>query len=228
MRAVGGAGSFSASPSANPAGRRKRFPRAGEVPVDECRAAAGHPGRGGRSRSGAGPSARPRRSAAARRRPPPAEPPTASSSSRPSRASSLRSSTASPTRPTRRPTRSSRPSGPPTRSSGCPTASAAATSSASPTTPTTARAPCPSRMHGAGLLATPRDSSSFMRYGARGQGPVDHRLHEPRPRLRGHRRGCAWTRAPRAIPRGGSGPRWRPNLRSTRGYRAPGHPRRRC
>ena len=42
-------------------------------------------------------------------------------------------------------------------------------------------------MHGAGLLATPRDSSSFMRYGARGQGPVDHGLHEPRPRLRRHR-----------------------------------------
>ena len=42
-------------------------------------------------------------------------------------------------------------------------------------------------MHGAGLLATPRDSSSFMRYGAARQGPVDHGLHQPRPRLRGHR-----------------------------------------
>ena len=57
MRAVGGAGSFSASPSANPAGRRKRFTRAGQGPVDE-HAAAGLPGRGGRSRSGA--DARPR------------------------------------------------------------------------------------------------------------------------------------------------------------------------
>ena len=61
VRAVGGAGSFSASPSANPAGRRKRFTRAGQGPVDE-HGAAGLPGRGGRSRSGA--DARP----AARRR----------------------------------------------------------------------------------------------------------------------------------------------------------------
>ena len=54
----------------------------------------------------------------------------------------------------------------------------------------------------------------------RGQGPVDHRLHEPRPRLRGHRRRCAWTRARPATRAAARGPRWRPNLRSTRGYRA--------
>ncbi len=46
-------------------------------------------------------------------------------------------------------------------------------------------------LNGAGLLDSPLDSSSFMTLGRGRQGHVDHRLHEPRPRLRDHRRPAA-------------------------------------
>ncbi len=43
-------------------------------------------------------------------------------------------------------------------------------------------------LHGGDLLDSPLDSGSFMKWGEKGKGALDHRLHEPRPRLRGHRR----------------------------------------
>ena len=74
-------------------------------------------------------------------------------------------------------------------------------------------------MHGAGLLATPRDSSSFMRYGAAGKGQWITVYTNP-----GHAfaviAGLRLDTSAAGDPAGGSGPRWRPNLRSTRGYRA--------
>ena len=74
-------------------------------------------------------------------------------------------------------------------------------------------------MHGAGLLATPRDSSSFMRFGAAGKGQWITVYTNP-----GHAfaviAGVRLDTSAAGDPAGGSGPRWRPNLRSTRGYRA--------
>ncbi len=74
-------------------------------------------------------------------------------------------------------------------------------------------------MHGAGLLARPRDSSSFMRYGAAGKGAWITVYTNP-----GHAfaviAGLRLDTSAAADPAGGSGPRWRPNLRSTSGYRA--------
>jgi len=74
-------------------------------------------------------------------------------------------------------------------------------------------------MHGAGLLAKPRDSSSFLRYGARGKGQWVTVYTNP-----GHAfaviAGLRLDTSAAGDPAGGSGPRWRPNLRSTRGYRA--------
>ena len=74
-------------------------------------------------------------------------------------------------------------------------------------------------MHGAGLLATPRDSSSFMRYGVGGKGQWITIYTNP-----GHAfaviAGLRLDTSAAGDPAGGSGPRWRPNLRSTRGYRA--------
>jgi cell wall-associated NlpC family hydrolase len=74
-------------------------------------------------------------------------------------------------------------------------------------------------MHGAGLLATPRDSSSFMRYGLAGKGQWITVYTNP-----GHAfaviAGLRLDTSAAGDPAGGSGPRWRPNLRSTRGYRA--------
>ena len=125
-------GSFRASPSANPAGRRKRLCHAGHrldlhrraVPV---RAFA--------------PGPRPRRS------PETAAPPTVSPTSlRPPRPSpTARSSTASPTRRRARRSPSRTPSPPPTRSSASPTSTAAGTTPASRAAATTAPARCPSR-----------------------------------------------------------------------------------
>jgi cell wall-associated NlpC family hydrolase len=65
-------------------------------------------------------------------------------------------------------------------------------------------------MHGAGLLTAPRDSSSFMRFGVAGKGQWITVYTNP-----GHAFAVI-----AGDPHGGSGPRWRPNLRSTRGYRA--------
>jgi hypothetical protein len=74
-------------------------------------------------------------------------------------------------------------------------------------------------MHGAGLIATPRDSSSFMRFGAAGKGEWITVYTNP-----GHAfaviAGLRLDTSAAGDPAGGSGPRWRPNLRSTRGYRA--------
>jgi cell wall-associated NlpC family hydrolase len=74
-------------------------------------------------------------------------------------------------------------------------------------------------MHGAGLLATPRDSSSFMRYGVAGKGQWITVYTNP-----GHAfaviAGLRLDTSAAGDAAGGSGPRWRPNLRSTRGYRA--------
>ena len=74
-------------------------------------------------------------------------------------------------------------------------------------------------MHGAGLLARPRDSSSFMRYGAAGRGAWITVYTNP-----GHAfaviAGLRLDTSAAGDPAGGSGPRWRPNLRSTSGYRA--------
>jgi cell wall-associated NlpC family hydrolase len=74
-------------------------------------------------------------------------------------------------------------------------------------------------MHGASLLARPRDSSSFMRYGTRGPGQWITVYTNP-----GHAfaviAGLRLDTSAAGDPAGGSGPRWRPNLRSTRGYRA--------
>jgi hypothetical protein len=74
-------------------------------------------------------------------------------------------------------------------------------------------------MHGAGLLARPRDSSSFLRFGARGPGQWITVYTNP-----GHAfaviAGLRLDTSAAGDPAGGSGPRWRPNLRSTRGYRA--------
>ena len=78
-------------------------------------------------------------------------------------------------------------------------------------------------MHGAGLLARPRDSSSFLRYGAAGPGQWITVYTNP-----GHAfaviAGLRLDTSAAGDPAGGSGPRWRPNLRSTRGYKAR-HPR---
>ena len=74
-------------------------------------------------------------------------------------------------------------------------------------------------MHGAGLLARPRDSSSFLRFGAAGRGQWITVYTNP-----GHAfaviAGLRLDTSAAGDPAGGSGPRWRPNLRSTRGYRA--------
>jgi hypothetical protein len=78
-------------------------------------------------------------------------------------------------------------------------------------------------MHGAGLLARPRDSSSFLRFGLAGPGQWITVYTNP-----GHAfaviAGLRLDTSAAGDPAGGSGPRWRPNLRSTRGYKAR-HPR---
>jgi cell wall-associated NlpC family hydrolase len=74
-------------------------------------------------------------------------------------------------------------------------------------------------MHGAGLLATPRDSSSFMRYGAAGKGQWIT-IYTNRGHAFAVIAGLRLDTSAAGDPAGGSGPRWRPNLRSTRGYRA--------
>jgi hypothetical protein len=74
-------------------------------------------------------------------------------------------------------------------------------------------------LHGALLLARPRDSSSFMRYGQAGKGQWITIYTN-----RGHAfvviAGLRLDTSAAGDPSGLSGPRWRPNLRSTRGYKA--------
>jgi cell wall-associated NlpC family hydrolase len=74
-------------------------------------------------------------------------------------------------------------------------------------------------MHGAGLLAAPRDSSSFMRYGVAGKGQWITVYTNPAHAF-AVIAGLRLDTSAAGDPAGGSGPRWRPNLRSTRGYRA--------
>jgi cell wall-associated NlpC family hydrolase len=74
-------------------------------------------------------------------------------------------------------------------------------------------------MHGAGLLAAPRDSSSFLRYGLAGKGQWITVYTNPSHAF-AVIAGLRLDTSAAGDPAGGSGPRWRPNLRSTRGYRA--------
>lgn len=74
-------------------------------------------------------------------------------------------------------------------------------------------------LHGGDLLAVPRDSSSFLRYGAKGKGAWITIYTNP-----GHAfaviAGLRLDTSAAGDPSRLSGPRWRPNLRSTRGYKA--------
>jgi hypothetical protein len=74
-------------------------------------------------------------------------------------------------------------------------------------------------LHGGGLLNAPRDSSGFLRYGLKGKGLWITVYTNP-----GHAfaviAGLRLDTSAAGDPSGLSGPRWRPNLRSTRGYRA--------
>jgi cell wall-associated NlpC family hydrolase len=74
-------------------------------------------------------------------------------------------------------------------------------------------------MHGAGLLTAPRDSSSFLRYGVAGKGQWITVYTNPSHAF-AVIAGLRLDTSAAGDPAGGSGPRWRPNLRSTRGYRA--------
>ncbi len=74
-------------------------------------------------------------------------------------------------------------------------------------------------LHGAGALDSPLDSSSFMSWGERGRGDWITVYTNP-----GHAyvviAGLRLDTSAAGDPRGGKGPRWRPALRSTRGFRA--------
>ena len=74
-------------------------------------------------------------------------------------------------------------------------------------------------MHGAGLLTAPRDSSSFLRYGVAGKGQWITVYTNPSHAF-AVIAGLRLDTSAAGDPAGGSGPRWRPNLRSTRGYKA--------
>lgn len=73
-------------------------------------------------------------------------------------------------------------------------------------------------LHGGDLLKTPLDSSSFMRWGARGKGQWITVYTNP-----GHAfvviAGLRLDTSAAGDPSGAKGPRWRPNLRKTRGFR---------
>jgi hypothetical protein len=74
-------------------------------------------------------------------------------------------------------------------------------------------------LHGAGLLDSPLDSSSFMRWGESGAGDWITVYTSP-----GHAfaviAGLRLDTSAAGDPSGGKGPRWRPTLRSSRGFRA--------
>jgi hypothetical protein len=70
-------------------------------------------------------------------------------------------------------------------------------------------------LHGAGLLASPLDSSSFMRWGARGRGAWITVFTNP-----GHAFAVIAGLRFDTSGAGENGPRWRLEPRSTRGYRA--------
>ena len=208
-RVTRSAGSFSASPSANPAGRRKRL-------IHRCRGSTRCcffgclicPSRPRPRRTS--PRHGWRRSSRSPRR-----------SSRPARRRRCCPTARPPPRP--RPRRRSRPrSSPPTSCSTSRTSTAAATPR-SRTRATTAPAPSPTRCSAPALLKSPLDSSSLHALGPQGQGHLDHGLHEPGPRLRRHRRPAAGHvstgvhRPSRKIARTAErGPRWRVGKRRKR------------
>jgi len=74
-------------------------------------------------------------------------------------------------------------------------------------------------LHGAALLDSPLDSSSFMRWGAAGAGAWITVYTNP-----GHAyaviAGLRLDTSAASDPSGLKGPRWRPNLRSSRGFKA--------
>ena len=74
-------------------------------------------------------------------------------------------------------------------------------------------------LHGASIIDTPMDSGTFMRWGAAGKGDWITVYTNP-----GHAyvviAGLRLDTSAAGDPRGGKGPRWRPNLRSNRGFRA--------
>jgi hypothetical protein len=74
-------------------------------------------------------------------------------------------------------------------------------------------------LHGAGLLTTPLDSSSFMGWGARGKGAWITIYTNP-----GHAymviAGLRLDTSRAGDPRGGSGPRWRKRMRDNSAYDA--------
>jgi cell wall-associated NlpC family hydrolase len=74
-------------------------------------------------------------------------------------------------------------------------------------------------LHGADLLASPLDSSSFMKWGAKGPGTWFTIYTNP-----GHAfaiiAGLRLDTSAAGDPNGGKGPRWRPVLRSTKGFTA--------
>jgi cell wall-associated NlpC family hydrolase len=74
-------------------------------------------------------------------------------------------------------------------------------------------------LHGADVLDSPLDSSSFMRWGEAGRGDWITVYTNP-----GHAyvviAGLRLDTSAAGDPRGGKGPRWRPNLRTNRGFRA--------
>ena len=74
-------------------------------------------------------------------------------------------------------------------------------------------------LHGGSLLSSPLDSSSFLKWGAAGQGDWITVYTNP-----GHAfvviAGLRLDTSAAGDPHGGKGPRWRPTLRSTSGYKA--------
>ena len=74
-------------------------------------------------------------------------------------------------------------------------------------------------LHGGDLLKSPLDSGSFMRWGSAGEGDWITVYSNP-----GHAfaviAGMRLDTSAAGDPSGAKGPRWRPNLRSTSGYRA--------
>ena len=74
-------------------------------------------------------------------------------------------------------------------------------------------------LHGGALLARPRDSSSFLRFGQAGKGAWITIYTNPSHAF-AVIAGLRLDTSAAGDPSGLSGPRWRPNLRSTRGYKA--------
>jgi hypothetical protein len=74
-------------------------------------------------------------------------------------------------------------------------------------------------LHGGGLLPVPRDSSSFLRFGMAGKGQWITVYTNPSHAF-AVIAGVRLDTSAAGDPSGLSGPRWRPTLRSTRGYRS--------